>query len=225
MAKTSTVRLTKREKEWERREKLAEAKRLARAKERRRSLLIVGGGIGACMALIIAVVGANVWKHVDQTRAAKRIDGLQHYTGLSNTVAASAVKYSVDPPAGGAYSSTLLNCGIYTTQQTTASAVHDLANGAVWITYGAHTPGTEINLLKNKIRTEGLYNGNVWADLTPYPGLSADEIIASAWGYQVKVTNASDPRLDKFLKRFTHGSQTPNPQGSCSGGTGKPQTT
>ena len=35
--------------------------------------------------------------------------------------------------------------------------------------------------------------------MSPYPGLDAP-ISLQAWGYQLKVDNADDPRIDDFIK-------------------------
>jgi hypothetical protein len=46
--------------------------------------------------------------------------------------------------------------------------------------------------------------------------------VASAWGYQVKLDSASDPRLEQFIRTFEQGPQTPEPGAACVGGTGTP---
>ncbi|UNX53333.1 DUF3105 domain-containing protein [Georgenia sp. TF02-10] len=41
----------------------------------------------------------------------------------------------------------------------------------------------------------------------------------SAWGVQLSVDDAADPRIDAFLAKHVQGEQTPEPGASCSGGT------
>jgi len=48
-------------------------------------------------------------------------------------------------------------------------------------------------------------------------------IVASAWGVQLKLTAASDPRLKSFINTYKSGSKAPEPGGECTGGTGTPK--
>ena len=43
--------------------------------------------------------------------------------------------------------------------------------------------------------------GSRYMDLTPYPGLPAP-IVISSWGYQLRVTSPTDPRLQRFVNTF-----------------------
>ena len=40
-----------------------------------------------------------------------------------------------------------------------------------------------------------------YIDLTPYPGLPSP-IVASAWGFQLRLTSPTDPRLQQFVNKF-----------------------
>lgn len=57
--------------------------------------------------------------------------------------------------------------------------------------------------------------------LSPYPQLPAP-VVASAWGVQLEVNAANDPRLSQFLATYEQGPQTPEPGAPCTGGTGTP---
>ena len=57
--------------------------------------------------------------------------------------------------------------------------------------------------------------------MSPYPGQDAP-IILTAWGRQLKVQDASDPRIDAFLRAFVLGPQTPEPGAPCSDGKDAP---
>ena len=46
--------------------------------------------------------------------------------------------------------------------------------------------------------------------------------MASAWGKQIELTGASDPRLDEFIKAYRQGPQTPEPGAACTGGIDAP---
>jgi Protein of unknown function (DUF3105) len=67
--------------------------------------------------------------------------------------------------------------------------------------------------------------GSRYLDLTPYPGLPAP-IVASAWGFQLRLTSPTDPRLQEFVNRFRATQQySPEYGGPCAGGLGTPLQT
>ena len=57
--------------------------------------------------------------------------------------------------------------------------------------------------------------------VSPYPDLPAP-VVASAWGYQLRLDSAADDRLDAFVRRFVQGAQAPERGSPCTGGTGEP---
>ena len=50
--------------------------------------------------------------------------------------------------------------------------------------------------------------------MSPYPE-QASPIMLSAWGVQLAVDSADDPRVDQFLAKFRQGPQTPEPGATC----------
>jgi hypothetical protein len=44
----------------------------------------------------------------------------------------------------------------------------------------------------------------------------------TAWGKQLTVDGADDPRVDRFFSQFVQGPQTPEPGATCTGGLGAP---
>jgi hypothetical protein len=58
--------------------------------------------------------------------------------------------------------------------------------------------------------------------VSPYPGLPAP-VVATAWGRQLRLPSANDPRLAEFLAAFRDGSQAPESGGFCEGGIGTPE--
>jgi hypothetical protein len=40
----------------------------------------------------------------------------------------------------------------------------------------------------------------------------------SAWGHQLSVNTAADPRVDQFLTKYVQGAQTPEPGAACTNG-------
>jgi Protein of unknown function (DUF3105) len=130
------------------------------------------------------------------------------------------VDYDHSPPVGGNHSVVWLNCGIYDSPVANENAVHDLEHGAVWITYLPNLPAAELDRLRALVKAS--YDGpDRYVVLSPYPGQSAP-IIASAWGHQLTLQTATDPRLQSFINYFRQGPQTLEPGAPCSGGTGSP---
>jgi hypothetical protein len=145
------------------------------------------------------------------------------------------IRYSVTPPVGGDHNGTWMNCGVYTQPVPSERAVHNLEHGAIWITYQPSLPQAQIDQLKAFAEKQSkvvLRAGNQtqdtkerFMDLTPFPGLSSP-IVMSSWGYQLKLTSPTDPRMQKFVDTFrVNPTYTPEYGSSCSGGVGTPAAT
>lgn len=207
-------------------EKAARLRREQAARDRRRRIAIIAGSLavvvviaGGVAALVISTTGGSKSVAVAGTAGGKHlagdIDGVLTYTGLSRNHVATPVTYPQTPPVGGNHNQVWLNCGIYTSPVPNVNAVHDLEHGAVWITYQPSLAASELKTLT------GIAAGQTYLDLSPYPGLPSP-IVASAWGKQLRLTNVNDPRLEKFIKEYKQGPQTPEPGSPCTGGMGTP---
>ena len=133
------------------------------------------------------------------------------------------VTYSVTPPVGGDHNVNWMNCGVYAKPVPSERAVHNLEHGAVWITYSPSLPQTEVNALRSfEGRQSVLAGGSRYIDVTPYPGLPAS-VVASSWGFQLRLSSPSDPRLQQFVDKFRYSqSYSPEYGGACTGGVGTP---
>jgi hypothetical protein len=146
---------------------------------------------------------------------------------LGHTHVSGPVQYSVTPPVGGNHNATWMNCGVYDKPVPVERAVHNLEHGAVWITYQPSLPQSEVNQLRafsgrQTVLSPGGTSGSRYVDLTPYPGLPAP-IVASSWGFQLRLTSPTDPRLQEFVSKFRVSQQySPEYGGPCTGGTGTP---
>jgi hypothetical protein len=184
-------------------------------KARRRTRLIIAGAA----AMVLVLVGATVFMIVrDQGRkadvaAAARgpISGVKEYPNLSRNHVAGTVVYPQTPPVGGDHSEIWTTCAVYTTPVQNEHAVHSLEHGAVWVTYRPALPADEVSLLA------GVVGKYPYGLLSPYPGLSS-AVVASAWGLQLTLDSASDPRLEEFVAKYQNGPQTPEAGASCAGG-------
>ena len=125
------------------------------------------------------------------------------------------VTYAQTPPVGGPHHPDPLRCGIYDQPVPNNNAVHSMEHGAVWITYRPDLPPADVEKLRSLVRDQshGL--------LSPFPDLPSP-VVASAWGIQLKVDSASDPRLAQFIEKYEEGPQTPEQGVSCRYGVGAP---
>ncbi|MCR6490945.1 DUF3105 domain-containing protein [Cellulomonas sp. P24] len=185
--------------------------------ERRRTLLVTA--VVVVLVLVLGGITAAVLLR-QQARnstiaeaASTPIAGVKEYPNLARNHVEGAVTYPETPPVGGDHSETLTNCAVYTTPVKNEYAVHSLEHGAVWVTYSPDLPADQVAILT------GVIGKNPYGLLSPFPGLSSP-VVASAWGLQLTMTSASDPRLPAFVAKYANGPQTPEPGAACSGGVG-----
>jgi len=142
-------------------------------------------------------------------------EGVQSFEVLNQYHVEEPFPYSQIPPVGGPHNPVLQNCGFYDTPVGNENAVHSLEHGAVWITYHPDLPADQVDTLWT------LANSHTYVLVSPYPDLPA-WVVASAWGEQLWLEDAYDPRLEQFVSYFEQGPQTPEPGAPCSGGIGEP---
>lgn len=152
---------------------------------------------------------------LSNTAAPDQLGVIKTYTGLSRDHKAGTLSYAQNPPVGGAHNAVWENCGIYNETIKNENAVHSLEHGAVWITYRPDLPAADVAKLR------AAASGHSYVLLSPYPGIPAP-IALSAWGVQMLLDNASDPKLASFVQTYEQGAQTPEPGAACSGGIGTP---
>lgn len=165
--------------------------------------------------IIVLIVRAQVNSTDPSTTGT--IPGVVTYSNLSRQHVSGTVNYPQVPPVGGSHNPVWQNCGIYTQPIANENAVHSMEHGAVWITYQPTLSAQDIGQLTS------LATGHSYVLLSPYNNLPSPVVI-SAWGVQLKVSSASDPRLAQFLKYYEQGPQTQEPGAACTGGTGTPNS-
>jgi hypothetical protein len=173
----------------------------------------------AILVGLVVIVGLAVFVTIQDRQAATApIEGVQQFPGQERGHVADGVTvtYNPLPPVGGQHSAAWQNCGIYTEPISNEHAVHSLEHGAVWVTYRPDLPADQLTALQAKVR------GREYALLSPFPGLDSP-VVASAWGLQLKLEAVNDERLERFLRRYLQGPQTPEPGAACFGGVGTPQ--
>ncbi len=189
------------------------AKRYPKSRSRYRKnnsgIIIVAGGLVGLLILVFILVNNN------SRGGTGPIEGVQSFTNLDRSHTSEPVNYAQNPPVGGPHDSVWQNCGVYTSPIEDEHAVHSLEHGVVWITYQPDLPVDELEQLQALTRQSG------FRLLSPYPDLPSP-IVASAWGYQLKLNRADDPRLAEFIQAYEQNPRGPEPGAPCTGGTGQP---
>lgn len=115
------------------------------------------------------------------------------------------------PPNGGMHHPVWQTCGIYDAPIHKEHAVHSLEHGAVWVTYQPELAADQLTRLRREVQ------GQTFVLMSPFPG-QRSPIVMTAWGVQLELERADDPRLGRFFAAYVRGPQTPEPGASCSGG-------
>ncbi len=135
------------------------------------------------------------------------------------------VTYAVTPPVGGPHAAIWMNAGVYTAPVPSERAVHDMEHGAVWITYDPRLTADQVATLTAFVSRQSLIpetgqgipagQANRYVVLSPWAsnGLPS-RIVISSWGYQLRVTSPSDPRLQQFVDMFRASATYSPEQGS-----------
>lgn len=209
------------------RQRVAEQREREAKAARRRSIMI--GSAAAVVALgviggLVAVVvsddggpsGGDLTAEVTiAPNLASPIEGVTAFTASRSHEANKNIIYQQVPPVGGQHDPVWQNCGIYNSPISSKNAVHSLEHGAVWITYSPNLPADQLDKLKAKANQDFML-------LSPYEGLTTP-ITVTSWGFQLKVDNADDPRIDQFITTYRNNKDTtPEYGAACTGGVGKP---
>ncbi|WP_338749056.1 DUF3105 domain-containing protein [Janibacter alittae] len=190
--------------------RLAQARQEQQAKERRRTFLLVGV-TAVIIVAIVAMVGYAIVSEADEREAAGNLEAVKEYEYQGGNHVQGEIDYAESPPVGGEHNPIWLNCGVYDEPVPSQHAVHSLEHGAVWVTYDPDLPASEVETLEATLP-------DTYTLLSPYEGEMPSKIVASAWGHQLALDSADDPRLKGFIKEYREGPQTPEPGAACTGG-------
>jgi hypothetical protein len=144
--------------------------------------------------------------------AAKQIPGVTYKQEPNHTHEQGVLKYDASPPVGGNHSQYWADCSgtVYKNAIANENAVHMLEHGAIWITYRPGLPADQLDTLTK------LVSGVDRMALSPYPDLKT-AVSLQAWGYQLFVDNANDPRIVQFISALRYNPKTtPEYGASCS---------
>ncbi|MFF5424427.1 MULTISPECIES: DUF3105 domain-containing protein [unclassified Streptomyces] len=205
----------------DRRARIEEMRRAEQARERRNRILTIG--IASVVVLGLVGFGTVVLKKKADEDAAKEAAAKAPIAAekswdpkkLGRNHVETPVKYDTKPPVGGDHHPVWMNCDgdVYKKPIPETNAVHSLEHGAVWVTYSKKASAADVEKLEKKV------DGTTYTLMSPVddqPGA----IMLSAWGKQVTVDGADDPRVDAFFTKYVKGPQTPEPGAACTGGVG-----
>ncbi|NGO12635.1 DUF3105 domain-containing protein [Streptomyces sp. HC44] len=202
-----------------RKARIEEMRRAEKARERRNRILtitistvIVAGlvGFGA-----YALDNVNDKEEAKNAAAKKPVKGEKSWDAkkLGRNHVTKAVSYPMNPPVGGDHDQAWMTCDgtVYKKAIPNQNAVHSLEHGAVWVTYNDKAADADVQRLADKV------------DKTPYTLMSpvddqSGTVMLSAWGKQLTVDKASDPRVEQFFTKYVQGAQTPEPGAACTNG-------
>ncbi|MEE1818437.1 DUF3105 domain-containing protein [Streptomyces sp. NPDC004288] len=205
----------------ERRARIEEMRRAEQARERRNRLIT----IGISSVVVLGLVGFGTFilmkesDKKDKAEAAAKapIAGEKSWDAkkLGRNHVTTAVKYDMKPPVGGDHNQVWMNCDgvVYDKKIADMNAVHSLEHGAVWVTYNKQASQADVKKLADKV---GKTKYSLMSPMDDQSGA----IMLSAWGKQVTVDGADDPRVDAFFTKYVQGPQTPEPGAACTGGIG-----
>jgi hypothetical protein len=181
--------------------------------------IALGGVVGL---IVLAIVGYAVFAVVRGSRSwedrAGDIKGVVNYRAQKNPQIDArdhkdgTLTYVTNPPVGGAHNSLWQNCmgDVYPEPIANEHAVHSLEHGAVWVAYKQGLPADQVDVLKKKVE------GKDYMFMSPIAGLDKN-VSLQAWGYQLKLDDVNDSRIDDFIKTLRVNASM-EPGAACSSG-------
>ena len=169
--------------------------------------------VGVIAAAIVLGFAALVFVDARDRAASTPPAGVQTYdVGPAGDHTDGDVDYEQSPPAGGKHNPVWQNSGFYTEPVRNETAVHTLEHGAVWIAYSPDLPQDQRDSIRQMVE------GQTCVLASPYEDLPSP-VVASAWGKQLSLESADDPELERFIRAYRQGSETPEPGAACTGST------
>jgi hypothetical protein len=205
----------------DRRARIEQMRRAEQARERRGRIITIAVS-GVVVAGLVGF-GVFVLNKESEKKEQKVAEAKAPVTGektwdakkLGRKHVDKAVSYPMKPPVGGDHNQVWMNCNgdVYKEPVPDMNAVHSLEHGAVWVTYNDKAPAADVTKLSEKVKK------TTYSLMSPVKD-QAGAIMLSAWGKQLTVDSADDPRVSQFFTKYVQGAQTPEPGAACTGGLG-----
>ncbi len=184
----------------ERQARLAAIQAAQRKGERRRTT-IIAAVVGV---VVLALIGVTLFVVIDQNRrnadlersVQNDIPGVETFTDLTANHVESDVEYAQNPPVGGDHNAVWQNCGVYSqpvARRSTPSTRSSTAPSGSPTT--RRSPADQVELLDAQAAS------NNYVLVTPRDDLPTP-VVASAWGLQLQLEDASDERLATFVRKY-----------------------
>ena len=139
---------------------------------------------------------------------------------LQNSHVPGPVRYQVTPPVGGPHHGIWMNAGVYTVPVPSEPAVHLMEHGAVWVTYRPNLPADQVAALTTIVAKQsmvpenasGTPQANRYLVMSPWASNQLPApVVISSWGYQLRLDDPADSRLQAFADTFRN-SRTYSPE-------------
>jgi Protein of unknown function (DUF3105) len=88
--------------------------------------------------------------------------------------------------------------------------VHDIEHGSIWIAYQPDLDADQLDALRQLVAEQAKVTA------TPYPGLDSP-LVMTAWGRQLAIDSADDPRVLQFIDTYRNSPNAPEPGAACQG--------
>ena len=172
--------------------------------------IAISGGVIAVVLLIAVILSGTLNEPIGGVP-----EGTEQIVVGAPTHVEGKIYEDNEVPAGGEHAPIWANCGFYSEPINAENALHSLEHGAAWITYTPDLPGGQLDILRR-------LTGPAERVLVSPVERRQSPITATAWGYQLELDSAHDPRLDQFVVEFAGSLNAPEPGGRCTGGVGVP---
>ncbi|MGP3971085.1 DUF3105 domain-containing protein [Streptomyces sp. 6N223] len=201
-----------------RRARVAEMRRAELARKRRIQIISVVSVTVLVVAVIVGAVALTAGSNDDDSGGggggeqaqAGDIRGEKVWEDLGRTHVSGDVEYPQSPPVGGDHHQIWADCDgtVHDEELVEEEAVHSLEHGAVWVTYTDQVGDKDVQELTDRV------SSTPYSMMSPYQDQTSP-ITLTAWGHQLGVDSASDPRVKEFFKTYVQGEQTPEVGAAC----------
>ena len=177
-----------------------------------------GGGVDHSSSGGSGTSGREVSGGVAIGPAPEGIEGVVAYRIDSHNHTEEDLEYDHRPPAGGDHNPIPATCGFYATDPPPDEfMVHSIEHGAIWIAYRPDLPDDQRDSLRDLVAEQAKVAA------TPYEGIDSP-LVVTAWGRQLALESADDPRLIQFIETYRNSPNAPESTSPCQG-VGQPDVT